>query len=62
MKWDKAGAIKALDAKECIVCEKFKPVYVVVTVHGKKDLHLPCCSSECAETLAEIYSSVMAEK
>lgn len=62
MKWDKAGAIKALDAKECIVCEKFKPVYVVVTVHGKKDLHLPCCSSECAEILAEIYGSVMAEK
>ena len=48
MKWDKKGAEQALEAKECIVCELKKPIEVVVTMHGKKDLHLPCCSNECA--------------
>ena len=54
--WDEAGALKALDAEECVVCESTKEIYVVVTLHGKKDLHLPCCSPECAEVLAEIIA------
>ena len=61
MKWDKKGAIKALDSGECMVCGKIKPVYVVVTIHGKKDLHFPCCSQECAEIVAEVALEVQME-
>lgn len=56
MKWDRSGALKALDSEECVVCESIKPVYVVVTMHGKKDLHLPCCSHECAEIIADLIA------
>lgn len=58
MKWDKTGALNALDSKECVVCESIKPVYVVVTMHGKKDLHFPCCSHECAEILAGLIAEM----
>lgn len=53
MKWDKKGAINTLDAKKCFVCEEFKPIYVVVTLHGKKDIHIPCCSEECLNVVSE---------
>lgn len=58
LKWDKKGALKALDSEKCFVCESIKPVYVVVTLHGKKDMHLPCCSPECAEVIAEIVAEM----
>ncbi|MEQ2529761.1 hypothetical protein WMO40_24165 [Bacillaceae bacterium CLA-AA-H227] len=58
MRWDKKGAIKALDTGECFVCKEVKPVYVVVTLHGKKDLHIPCCSNECAAVVAEVATEV----
>ena len=62
MKWDKQGAVKALDANECFVCKRVKPVYVVVTVHMKKDLHFPCCSEACSGLLAEWIGEIQAEK
>jgi hypothetical protein len=62
MKWDKKGAVKALDTKECFICQRTKPVYVVVTMHGKKDLHFPCCSQECADVVAEVMMEVQLEK
>jgi len=62
MNWDKKGAINALEAKRCTICEQIKPVHVVVTHHGKKDVHLPCCSSECMEVVAEILAEVYQEK
>jgi hypothetical protein len=58
MKWDKKGAIKALDVGKCQVCGDLKPVFVVVTLHGKKDLHIPCCSNECAAVVAEVAKEV----
>lgn len=54
MKWDKKGAVDSLGTKKCSVCEKIKPVHVVVTVHGHKDLHFPCCSNECMEVVAVV--------
>lgn len=49
-KWDSDGAVKALGSERCVVCEKKKPIEVVLTIHGgKEDLHLPCCSHECME-------------
>lgn len=54
MKWDKKGAVKALKAEKCSVCEQVKEIHVVVTMHGKQDLHFPCCSSECQDTLQQI--------
>lgn len=62
MKWDKKGAIKALDTKKCFVCGDVKPIYVVVTLHGKKDLHFPCCSQECADVVGEVAMEVQLEK
>lgn len=62
MKWDKAGALKALDSKKCFVCEAVKPVYVVATVHGKKDLHFPCCSEECLDIFSNMYMQILAEE
>lgn len=56
MKWDKKGAIKSLKAEKCFICGSVKPVYVVVTMHGKKDLHFPCCSQECAEVIADVMA------
>lgn len=61
MNWDKMGAIKALDSGKCMVCGEVKPVYVVVTMHGKKDLHFPCCSQECAEIVYEVLLQVQME-
>lgn len=54
MKWDKPGALKALDSKECFICGDTKETFVVVTMHGKKDLHFPCCSQKCADVVAEV--------
>ena len=62
MKWDKKGAVKALNTKECFVCKSVKPVHVVVTVHGKRDLHIPCCSEECMEVVAEVVMEVEMEE
>ena len=62
MKWDKKGAIKALDAKKCFVCESVKPVHVVATVHGKQDLHFPCCSDKCLENFSIMCMQILAEK
>lgn len=63
MSWDSEGALKALKAERCIVCEKVKPVHVVVTHHGVKDLHLPCCSDDCmmivTEVITEQYEKMM---
>ena len=50
--WDKKGAIKSLKAEKCFICRENKPVHVVVTLHGKKDLHFPCCSKECMEIVS----------
>ena len=54
MKWDKEGALGNLGIKKCEVCEEIKPVYVVVTLHGKKEMHFPCCSKECMEILSSL--------
>lgn len=62
MKWDKEGAINALDSKKCFVCESVKPVHVVATVHGKQDLHFPCCSPKCLENLQEMLMEIMSER
>lgn len=61
MKWDKMGAIKALESGKCMVCGKIKPIYVVFTMHGKKDLHIPCCSDECLEIVYEVILDVQME-
>lgn len=52
------STVKSLGVKRCVVCEQVKPVYVVVTHHGKKDIDLPCCSSECMEVIAEVLVEV----
>lgn len=62
MKWDKKGAINALDSKKCFICESVKPVHVVATVHGKKDLHFPCCSPECLEIFYGMYLEIASER
>ena len=61
MKWDRKGATDSLGIKKCFVCEKVKSVHVVVTVHGQQDLHFPCCSPGCMDTLSQsmIQANVM---
>lgn len=58
MQWNKKGAVKGLKAKRCFVCEEIKPIHVVVTIHGKEDMHCPCCSEECMEIVVEILAEV----
>lgn len=62
MKWDRKGALKALKAEKCSVCQAVKPVYVVVTMHGKKDLHFPCCSQDCADIVGQIMLEEQQQK
>ena len=62
MSWDKEGAINALDSQECFVCGCNRPIYVVATVHGKQDLHFPCCSTKCLEELQMLYLKIMSEQ
>lgn len=48
------GIRKAMNSKKCIVCGSRKEIKVVVTHHGIHDLHLPCCSNDCMEVVADV--------
>lgn len=62
MQWDRKGARKALKSQECYICGSRREIQVVVTMHGKKDLHFPCCSEECAGVVADVMAEVYAKK
>lgn len=54
---------EALKANVCYLCQtKMNGAYVVATMHGKSDLHIPLCSKQCLEEYGEILAEVLIEK